>query len=590
MRSMFQYLRKGVFFVFLAFAIVLFFGQQLVKAQDMSFLEEYIHMYDVSINVLRNGKINVRETILYDFGLDQRHGIYRNIPFIKNITNQETGETNEYRMNIDVLGVTDREGNPYMYTSSVVGDDVSLRIGDPDTTITGENTYVISYEVAGAVEYFSDHDELQWVAIGTDWDVPIESATAQVTIEGFEESGLDNAILQTNCYTGKYGSREQICTTAIQDGVYTYAASSALQPFEGLTIYAGFPIGLVDELPAELVVGFLDTLQGKIIAVLLAIAGIFWYILYPIWIAVKWYRYGRDSDVGPSVTAYFDPPKTKDGRELTPAETGTLIDEVVHVRDFTATLVDLARRGHFIIDEREKKKLYLVKNKKIEEDISKLPNFEVKILTEIFDGKDEVKVQDLKLYKILPDVSNKIYDGLTDYGFFPENPNSVRKFYEILTAFSGISFNVPLILSAGLFGRSMPKKTHFGAEEANKAKSLKKFLKSQEHKLEFEAKEYFKLKDTQTLFEKLLPYAVAFGVEKVWMDRFKDVSLQQPDWYRTYRSDQFTSAILADSLNQSFSSIRSSATPTRSSSGASSGFSGGGFSGGGGGGGGGGSW
>jgi hypothetical protein len=77
-------------------------------------------------------------------------------------------------------------------------------------------------------------------------------------------------------------------------------------------------------------------------------------LLYPIWIIIKWFKYGRDPDFGPAVTAYFEGPKNASGRELTPAESGALIDEIVHVRDISATLVDLARRGYFKIEERDK--------------------------------------------------------------------------------------------------------------------------------------------------------------------------------------------------------------------------------------------
>ena len=92
------------------------------------------------------------------------------------------------------------------------------------------------------------------------------------------------------------------------------------------------------------------------------------------------------------------------------------------------------------------------------------------------------------------------------------------------------------------------------------------------------------------MFEKLLPYAVAFGVEKIWANRFKDIQLRQPEWYSGYgSSSRFNSVYFTNSLNSSFSSVRSAATPVSSSTGHSSGFSGG-SSGGGGGGGGGGSW
>ena len=45
------------------------------------------------------------------------------------------------------------------------------------------------------------------------------------------------------------------------------------------------------------------------------------------------------------------PSENKKGRELTPAETGTLIDEKVDLKDIYGSLIDLARRGHFRIIE-----------------------------------------------------------------------------------------------------------------------------------------------------------------------------------------------------------------------------------------------
>lgn len=93
-------------------------------------------------------------------------------------------------------------------------------------------------------------------------------------------------------------------------------------------------------------------------------------------------------------------------------------------------------------------------------------------------------------------------------------------------------------------------------------------------------------------FEKLLPYAVAFGVEKIWAKRFADIDMKQPEWYEGYSGYSYSSTNFVRSLDSSFDRVNKAATPvssTSSSSGFSSGFSGG-SSGGGGGGGGGGSW
>lgn len=48
---------------------------------------EYIKSFDSKININKDGTINVKETVTYDFGELEKHGIYREIPFIK--TNQD---------------------------------------------------------------------------------------------------------------------------------------------------------------------------------------------------------------------------------------------------------------------------------------------------------------------------------------------------------------------------------------------------------------------------------------------------------------------------------------------------------------------
>lgn len=571
--------------IFLFCSVAFLTLRSVTQAQlEVPQLAEIIRSYDVQIDIEQSGEIYVKEQIDYDFGVNEKHGIYRNIPYIKMGIDEETGETVEYKMDIDVISVEDQGGNAYEHSDSDSGRELSIRIGDPDRTISGQHTYVIEYKVSGALEYFADHDELYWDAIGTDWDVTIHKARTNVRLN----PAKSGTAIQTRCFLGIEGSDgETDCTI---EGT-TFTSNRHMLPSEGMTVVIGFPKGLVAELLPERIVPFFETLLGKIVMLLIFIACLLWYVIYPIWIFIKWLRMGRDPDLGPTVTAFFEAPETKSGRKLKPGEAGALHDETVNLHDVTATLIDLARRGYMKIDEREKNEIYLVKGAKDFKKDDTLLNFELKLLQDIFDdSKTEVKVKDLKLYTTVQEASDMLYNGLVDAGFFPDNPNKTRNFYNVMAGLALTTFNIPLLLSAAIFGRLMPRKTLVGAQESQKAKALKNFLISQSSRLEFEAKEYFHLKNVQTLFEKLLPFAVAFGVEKVWMKRFEGMNLAQPDWYNTYRSSHFSSAVFADSLNSSFKSISSSATPPRSSTGGSSGFSSGGFSGGGGGGGGGGSW
>src|SRR5438045_6533251 len=84
------------------------------------------------------------------------------------------------------------------------------------------------------------------------------------------------------------------------------------------------------------------------------------------------------------------------------------------------------------------------------------------------------------------------------------------------------------------------------------------------------------------LFEKYLPYAMAFGVEEQWARAFKDIYKEPPQWY-----SGGTGPFNALNFSQSISKMSNAAASSMSSSPSSSGSGGGGSSGGGSGGGGG---
>lgn len=579
MRNKSGFIVKLVYFIFFAFIATFI----LSKPHTVQAQEEKIRSYDVLFDIQKDGRIFVTEKIDYDFGANERHGIFRDIPYTKSGVDEKTQKEVSYAMKIDVRSVTDENGNEYKHIEKMQGENFNIRIGDANQTISGEHTYIITYTVSGGIEYFSDHDELFWNAIGTDWGVPVEKAHVRVDFQDIDP----NIELQKRCLIGLYGSTDETeCTITGLD----FDITRPLQPSEGVTIVVGFPKGIVVELLPERIVPFFETILGKFVLIALGILFMFWYIVYPFWIIIKWYKQGRDPDVGPAVTAYFEGPKNNKGRILMPGETGALIDEVADLQDISATIVDLARRGYLRIEERDKNGIYFVRTEQDYKGDKNVRNYERTLLDKIFLSENEVKVKDIKLYSTIQDIYEMIYNGLVDDGFFPSNPEVIRGFYTIIAVLSLISMNFFLLVIAIIFGRNMPRKTEFGAREAKKAQGLLNFLKSQSTRLEFEAKEYFHLKDVQTLFEKLLPFAIAFGVEKVWMERFKSIDLKEPDWYSSYRSGSFNSVLFADSLRSSMNSIQAASIPPRSSTGGSSGFSSGGFSGGGGGGGGGGSW
>lgn len=533
---------------------------------------EQINAFDARYVINTDGTVSVHENIHYDFAATPRHGIFRTIPLVKQNT-----EGKKFLLQLSDIFVTDETQKPYTYTKTTDGSNLTLKIGDPDHTTTGAHTYVIVYRVRGALTYFSDHDELNWNVTGTDWQVPIEQTRVFISLP--QQTSAND--LRLSCFTGSFGSTVSNCQTSYRDGGAIVTAGP-LPSGQGVTVVIGFPKGIVATLEPKPYATFFETFLGKIVLVFLFLVAILWYVIAPGVVIYRWWKYGRDPKPAMGVvTAWFDAPKTKGHRRLRPAEAGTLIDERADMADITATIVDLARRGYIKIIE-TKKDDFTLEKQSAPPDGEAIVSFEQKLLDGIFSSNDRERIKDAKLYETIPDVQQSIYEQVVSDGFFLKSPQSTRMGYAVLGVFSLATGNILLALIAWTFGMAMPRKTLFGAEQAAVAKSLKNFLSSQEKKLAFQAR-------NQMFFEKFLPYAVAFGVEKIWAQRFKNIQMTSPDWYQGYSSGSFTSMMLVNSLSSSVRSISASATPTRSSTGFSSGFSGG-SSGGGGGGGGGGSW
>jgi uncharacterized membrane protein len=560
-------MKKRLFSISLVFLAVMMFFPGKGWSQG-----EHIQDFSSRITIDRDGTIDVIEIIVYDFGGLQRHGIIREIPKTK--TNREG---KEFLLKFDLVSVKGDGGESQPFRNESTKKLFKIRIGAADTYVTGEHTYKIHYRVSGALTYFSDHDELYWNVTGNEWTVPIENAAAVISFP----AGFDMADIKYTGYTGKTGSRDQNVRFQLDGRSLSAAAADRLAAYQGLTVAVEFPIDVVEYLPPEEITDFTNTLMGKIVVAGLFLFAVFWFLALPVWIVIKWFIKGRDPKVFEPISAWFEPPKSGEGRELTPAETGTVIDEKVSLKELTSTIVHLAQRGYLIISEKKKNDFYLVKNKDFAAD-SKLRPFERTLLEGFFKEGDELRLKDAKLVSTAKKAEKQIYEQMVKEKFFPDNPNKIRTRYTVLSFAGLFTLNLPLLLSGLIFGRNMPKKTVKGAEAASLAKSLKNFLVSQKDQLEFQA-------DKQIMFEKLLPFAIAFGVEKIWAKRFAKIKLKQPAWNQTYRSGVFSSMLLTRSLDRSFRSFRSAATPTSSSSGFSSGSSGG-FSGGGGGGGGGSSW
>lgn len=558
----------------LIFTFVL--GVSLTKNIVRSAFAESIKNFQSNITINKNGTVSVEEVILYDFGSLQRHGIFRDIDIVK-----ENQEGKKFKIDIKIQSVTDENGNPYNYTIPSKSGYKSIKVGDADKLITGEHTYVIKYLVSGGISYFSDHDEFYWNYTGVEWVVPILSATSKIQFE----DGMVGQFTDIACYTGPKGSTSQDCFKNIDlvtKSNIVVSTNRELGVSEGITLVASFPKGLVEVLePKPDRSAFVDTIIGIVVTIL----SILWLFVLPIKILVDSLKERAFTKKNERiVAAWFEPPQYDDTKvAFSPAETGFIIDKAIDHKELTGTIIHLAQRGYLKIKQEDKNKFTFIKIKEFEGDTS-LRYYEKKILEGIFSEGDEIKVSDLKDNDdfITHSLAFKkdVEEELMNNKMFEKKPSSTEMAMIGLGMFALFTMNIFLAFVALVFGRKSTKRTLVGIEKYSETRSLYNFLKSQDDKLDFQSQ-------NQMFFEKLLPYATAFGVERIWAERFKDLKMIKPDWYE---GNNFSDVMALSYMSRSLSnSVQSSMTPTRSSSGFSSGFSGG-SSGGGGGGGGGGSW
>lgn len=563
-------MKKTLFIIAIIFCFIYF-------KPGVAFAQETISDFTSDITIFKDASVNIKESISYDFGSTQRRGIIREIPVInKNI------EGASFKINLRINSITDEFGKTYNYSLSENNNNEIIKIGEENKYLSGKHTYIIDYTVSGIITYFSDHDELYWNVTGDKWSVPIEKSISKIKLDY-----LQTLEIKAVCYTGSKSSQSQNCQVTYPTSNQVFVQSnSQLFSGEGLTVALSFPKNIVSVVEPEKISNLFDTTGGKILLVFIGLLLFFYYIVSPLIVIILWYRYGRDPKVKQAVRAWYDPPKDRSGQFLKPAVVGTLVDEHADEKDISATIVDLAIRGFYKIKEGQKGKVYtLEKTKDYKKE--KLLNFEKELLNRFFTKGNSITTTELKtdFYQTSNTIKDSLYTLLVKEGYFPKNPKTVRNTYYIIGGIAFFTGNILLAVVCFIFGRAMPKKTLFGAQSNQVALGLKNFLTSQSRQIKFQAQNWY-------LFEKLLPYAIVFGVEKIWAQRFKDISVQPPNWYEGTYSGNFNTILFISNFSRatnSFASISSPPSSTTSSSGFSSGFSGG-SSGGGFGGGGGSSW
>jgi uncharacterized membrane protein YgcG len=547
--------------------------------------------------------LTISEDIQVDFGSLQKHGIFRTIPL-----RYRYDDTHDRFYALEVISVTDGS-KPLPHSDSIDHDNYVIKIGDPSALVSGANRYVITYSVAGAMNSFSDHDELFWNVDGALWPVPKQAVTASVVMPA-------DSFQKATCYQGPAGSKETCTFSQDAAAAIEFSSTRQLASGEQMSIVTALNKGAVQVPPPMLEARQRQFPQDAFdlnpftvgLSILIAIAGIGL-------VAWNWSVHGRDRRYltqfyltndpreSPAPLLHQDPVVVEFGapQNMRPAQLGLILDERADAKDVTATIVDLAVRGHMTIGEVPGQRDWTFTWKS--GDAAALLPFEKTVLDGLFAGRQQVKLSELK-GTFAPTVrlaESQVTGDAVSRKLFTTSPNIARAEWGCLgvaVIIVGIAVSVALgiafgwgLIGAGLVLTGlvltitfpfMPQRSAAGRDLMQHTLGFRLYMTTAEkYRQQFAAK--------ASIFTELLPYAIVFGCVSLWAKAFEGIDTSGTNsWY--IGSGPFQAALLSTSLESMNSSISSAITYTPPSSGSSSGFGGGGSSGGGGGGGGGGSW
>ena len=612
----------GVILFILSFILISFLPNNSYAVTDY-----VIDSYDINVKVNENNTFDITETITANFYV-RKHGIIRTIP-LENTIERLDGSRSTNRVKITNLQVNNK------YSKSNSNGDLSIKIGDQDTYVTGLQKYVIKYTYDIGSDPVKDADEFYYNLIGTEWDTSISNVSFSITMpKEFDASSLGFS-------SGRYGYTDNENVSYSVDGntisgIYT----DTLPAGNGLTVRLA--------LPDNYFVGARDNKTDYYI-----IIGICLFIVFIAF--VLWLLFGKDKPVIETVEFY--PPEGYNSAELAFLYKGETDDKAI-----VSLLIYLASKGYLSIKETENKALFASTK---DFTIYKLKEYDGtnEIEKLFFDGlfrtRSSVTSSDLtnrfyitvnRIKKLLNKKENKtkIFDKKSlqlrgfiipmmliifilitvkpfyDAGMLSELPvalifpgvgfslmlsiltSSSPKSAKIFIIFWGLLFGgiplfmiLPIIFSTPvsaityfigilciivlyIFRKIILKRTPFGLEILGKIKGFKRFLETAE-KDQLESM----VEKEPEYFYNILPYTYALDVSDKWVEQFENIAVEPPSWY--YSNTAFSVHSFGIFMNSTMTRVNTSMTSRPSSSG-SGGSSGGGFSGGGSGGGGGSSW
>jgi uncharacterized protein (TIGR04222 family) len=601
----------------------------LVAPNQAYAADAQIDSFTINYEMQPSGVLKVKETIVWRFGSNSgRHGMQRDLV----IREPDPDSDQDFLYGISNINVTSPDpgvATPFnsQTTESQGGREaeLNLRIGDPNQTISAPTaTYVISYDMTGAMRSFNGYDEFYWDGSGFGNPL-IKELTITTTVPG----GAQDA----TCFAGPPESITPCETRNFTKGGQASFAQTNVAPGQGVSVGVKITPGLVaDNKPHMEPNGSKLSPAERVDALALAAVTLLITVASPIVGVLWWRKNGRDqryADLAPgtvplpgqkvrvvpndsdiAIPVAFSPPP------IPVAEAGLLIDGQVDSQETAATIIDLAVKGALTVQSYGEHdfRVTLVDPSK-----ASAPH-ETVLLTSLFDDEPPGAERDLSRPGSLASPDEQMRDSVRNQvaarGWFHKVPSAaaIGSFGLAMVAITLVAALalglwiawaralprvlllliplLPIIITVAVIRAKLKRgqRTAEGRALCDQVEGFRNYLATAEA-------DQLKFEEGEDIFSKYLPWAIIFQLADRWAKICADLVAmgrlpnETPHWYiGNYQLAAFSTAFLTSSLTSAATPVASSSGAVGTGFGGGSSFGGGGFAGGGGGGGGSGGW
>jgi len=366
-------------------------------------------------NLAKDGTLKVTETITFDGSAPGE--VTQKFETLQNLVGDR-----QYRTTVRDVGAT-AGGTPVTPQVSTEGRYTTVTVAT-----NGASEIVISYTVDGAVVTVPDGTALQWRML-QGLDLTVTSFQARVLMPGTFTyvrctAGAPNS--STPCLSAAAGT-EDATTPTFTDGPRGEG--------EVVGVDIGFPAGEVaanEQIEYRWTIGRAfspDPLPLGIAVGLLVLGGLALLLAHRRRGADAAFK-GEAAPVGQFVPVGPGQSEFRVVGDVRPGHVGTVADERVDPIDVTATLVDLAVRGHLLITELPRTHTYARADWTLTRtgDGEGLRPFEQRLLEGIAPDGSPVKVSEIgaRVHGAIGGVQDALYDEVVANGWYARRPDVVR--------------------------------------------------------------------------------------------------------------------------------------------------------------------